>query len=59
VVTTNLDSGRRVVWNMGAIATRGDEAALKLFREVLLASSSIPGFFSPVSSSGGERQEIP
>lgn len=48
VVTTNLDSGRRVVWNMGAIATRGDEAALKLFREVLLASSSIPGFFSPV-----------
>ena len=48
VVTTNLDSGRRVVWNMGAIAARGDEAALKLFREVLLASSSIPGFFSPV-----------
>ena len=48
VVTTNLDSGRRVVWNMGAIASRGDEAALKLFREVLLASSSIPGFFSPV-----------
>ena len=48
VVTTNLNSGRRVVWNMGAIASRGDEAALKLFREVLLASSSIPGFFSPV-----------
>ena len=48
VVTTNLDSGRRVVWNMGAIASRGDEAALKLFRDVLLASSSIPGFFSPV-----------
>jgi hypothetical protein len=48
VVTTNLDTGRRVVWNLGAIATRGDEAALKLFREVLLASSSIPGFFSPV-----------
>ena len=48
VVTTNLDAGRRVVWNMGAIATRGDDAALKLFREVLLASSSIPGFFSPV-----------
>ena len=33
---------------MGAIAARGDEAALKLFRDVLLASSSIPGFFSPV-----------
>jgi len=49
VVTTNLDAGRRVVWNMGAIAARGDDKALKLFRDILLASSSIPGFFSPVS----------
>jgi hypothetical protein len=47
VATTNLDAGRRVVWNMGAIAARGEEG-LKLFRDVLLASSSIPGFFSPV-----------
>lgn len=47
-VTTNLDAGRPVVWNMGAIAARGGEAALKLFRDVLLASSSIPGFFPPV-----------
>jgi hypothetical protein len=49
VATTNLDAGRRVIWNMGAIAARGDERALKLFRDVLLASSSIPGFFSPVA----------
>jgi hypothetical protein len=48
VATTNLDAGRRVIWNMGAIAARGDEKGLKLFREVLLASCSIPGFFSPV-----------
>jgi hypothetical protein len=48
VVTTNLDAGRRVVWNMGAIAARGDDKALKLFRDILLASCSIPGFFSPV-----------
>jgi Patatin-like phospholipase len=47
VVTTNLDSGRRVVWNMGAIAAHGEQG-LKLFRDILLASSSIPGFFSPV-----------
>jgi len=33
---------------MGAIAARDDEKGLKLFREVLLASCSIPGFFSPV-----------
>jgi hypothetical protein len=48
IATTNLDAGRPVVWNMGAIAAGGDERALKLFRDVLLASSSIPGFFSPV-----------
>jgi Patatin-like phospholipase len=47
VVTTNLDAGRRVIWNMGAIAGRGEQG-LKLFRDILLASSSIPGFFSPV-----------
>jgi hypothetical protein len=49
VATTNLDAGRRVIWNMGAIAARGDDKALKLFRDVLLASCSIPGFFSPVA----------
>jgi predicted acylesterase/phospholipase RssA len=49
VVTTNLDSGRPVIWDMGAIAAHGDANALKLFREVLLASCSIPGFFSPVA----------
>ncbi|MCC6888549.1 MAG: patatin-like phospholipase family protein [Hyphomicrobiales bacterium] len=48
VVTTNVDAGRRVVWTMGAIAEKGDAAALKLFRDVLLASSAIPGFFAPV-----------
>lgn len=48
VVTTNLDAGRPVVWDMGAIAARGDDDALALFRDVLLASSSIPGLFPPV-----------
>jgi hypothetical protein len=48
VVTTNLDAGRRVVWNMGAIAARGDDKALALFRAVLLASASIPGVFPPL-----------
>jgi len=49
VVTTNLDAERRTVWNMGAIATKGDDKALKLFRDILLASCAIPGFFSPVA----------
>lgn len=48
VLTTNLDAGRSVVWNMGAIAEKGGDDALKLFRAILLASASIPGEFPPV-----------
>ena len=53
VVTTDLDAQRSVVWNMGAIAAHaadktGGDAALNLFRTVLLASGSIPGAFPPV-----------
>jgi predicted acylesterase/phospholipase RssA len=58
VATTNMDAGRRVIWNMGAIAAQGDDKALKLFRDILLASSSIPGFFQPVEievEAGGKR----
>ena len=47
-VTSNLDAERYVVWNLGAIAARGGDAALQLFRNVLLASTSIPGLFPPV-----------
>jgi predicted acylesterase/phospholipase RssA len=49
VVTTNIDAERPVVWNMGAIALRADDRALKLFRDILLASASIPGVFPPVA----------
>ena len=49
VVTTNLDAGRRVIWNMGAIAARGEQG-LKLFRDILLASSSIPDSSRPFPS---------
>lgn len=48
VLTTNLDAGRSVVWDMGAIADKGGEQALKLFQDILLASASIPGAFPPV-----------
>jgi hypothetical protein len=48
VLTTNLDAGRPVVWDMGMIAAKGGEDAVRLFRDVLLASSAIPGPFPPV-----------
>ncbi|WP_066680578.1 patatin-like phospholipase family protein [Caulobacter sp. CCH9-E1] len=47
IATTNLDSQRAVVWDLGEIATRGGEDALKLFRTLLVASSSVPGIFPP------------
>ncbi len=43
--TTYLDAQRFVVWDMGAIASRGDA---KLFSSVILASASIPMVFPPV-----------
>ena len=42
IATTDLDSERIVIWDMGAIAMQGGPAALKLFRQVLIASASVP-----------------
>ncbi len=47
VITTNLDAQRGTVWDMGAIAASGHPGALKLFRDVLIASASPPGLFAP------------
>jgi hypothetical protein len=62
VATTNLDSEQVVVWNMGAIAAQGGPKALQLFRRVLIASASIPGFFPPmlipVQASGRRFDEL-
>ena len=46
--TTNLDAGRPVIWNIGRIADSGSPNALRLFRDVLMASASIPGGYPPV-----------
>jgi hypothetical protein len=48
VVTTNLDAQRTAVWDMGAIAASGAPGAIDLFRDVLVASASVPGVYSPV-----------
>jgi len=47
VATTDLDSQRACIWDMGAIASHGGERAVALFREVLAASASLPGLFPP------------
>jgi len=46
--TTHMDAQHLIVWNMGLIAKRQSLEALDLFREVMLASASIPVAFPPV-----------
>lgn len=48
VATTNIDREETVVWDMGAIAMAGGDKARNLFRNVLVASASVPGVFPPV-----------
>lgn len=48
VTTTNLDTQEMILWDMGAIARIGGPQARQLFRQVLLASASVPGVFPPV-----------
>jgi len=48
VGTVNLDAGRSVIWNVGAIAASDSPRKLELIREVLRASAAIPVAFPPV-----------
>ena len=60
VGTSNLDADRPVIWNMGAIASSGRPDRTKLFKEVILASTSIPGVFPPIHftvDAGGKTYE--
>jgi predicted acylesterase/phospholipase RssA len=49
VGTTNLDTKRLTVWDMGAIASSTRPGRAELFRSVVLASCSVPGVLPPVS----------
>jgi hypothetical protein len=60
--TTNMEAGKLVIWDMGAIATSGKPEALELFRKVMLASASIPVAFPavyfPVVADGKRYEEM-
>ena len=62
IQTTDLDAGRPVIWNIGAIAASGRPEALDLVRHILLASASIPAAFPPVmfdvEAAGQSYQEM-
>ncbi len=48
VATTDVGTGEPVVWDLGSIAMNGGPGARLLFRDVLVASASVPGLFPPV-----------
>lgn len=58
--TTNVEAQRGVIWDIGKIASSGNPGALKLVREIMLASASVPGLFKPVFihvTVGGQRYD--
>jgi hypothetical protein len=62
IMTTNLDQGRPVIWNLGAIAESRHPQARELIIDILVASSAIPGVFPPVmidvEKAGNAYQEM-
>ncbi len=60
VGTSDLDAQEFVVWDMGAIASRGDPDSVKMFRKIILASCSFPVMLPPVYfqvEAGGRRYD--
>jgi predicted patatin/cPLA2 family phospholipase len=48
IMTSDLDREVPVVWDLGAIASSSSPRRLSLYRQVVLASASIPAVFPPV-----------
>ncbi len=49
VVTTHFDAMRPMIWDIGTIAMKENNAAVEQIREIILASASIPIYFPPVA----------
>jgi predicted acylesterase/phospholipase RssA len=48
VATTDVATGEPILWDLGAIAKNGGSSARILFRDILVASASVPGVFPPI-----------
>ena len=58
VATTDVSTGEAVIWDLGSIAMNGGASARALFRDVLVASASVPGLFPPVVIRVREQQAL-
>ena len=60
VGTTDFDAQGFVIWDMGALASKGGPDSVKLFRKIILASCSFPAMVPPVYfqvEAGGRRYD--
>ena len=60
VGTSDLDAQGFVIWDMGALASKGGVDALKMFRKIILASCSFSSMLPPVFfqvEAGGRRYD--
>lgn len=58
IVTTDLDTQRTAIWDMGRIASVATPAALELAQDVMTASASLPLIFPPMliqAEAGGKH----
>src|SRR3984957_6615243 len=58
VATTDVSTGEPVIWDLGSIAMNGGAGARALFRDVLVASASVPGLFPPVVIRVQDQQAV-
>jgi predicted acylesterase/phospholipase RssA len=58
VATTDVSTGEPVIWDLGSIAMNGGAGARALFRDVLVASASVPGLLPPVVIRVQEQQAL-
>jgi predicted acylesterase/phospholipase RssA len=58
VATTDVNTAEPVIWDLGSIAMNGGAGAKELFRNVLVASASVPGLFPPVVIRVQEQQVL-
>jgi predicted acylesterase/phospholipase RssA len=58
VATTDVSTGEPVMWDLGSIAMNGGPGARALFRDVLVASASVPGLLPPVVIRVQEAQAL-
>jgi predicted acylesterase/phospholipase RssA len=58
VATTDVSTAEPVIWDLGSIALNGGAGARELFRDVLVASASVPKLFPPVVIRVQEQQAL-